>query len=90
MHHFLLLSNLFVVGFENNEVTICECQPAASNLITHGFFPCAPVRPTMAFSIDLLEFITLQSRNGTPNITSWAESLEEFWKERDYILTSEV
>lgn len=44
----------------------------------------------MAFHIDLLELITLQGHNAAPNATAWAETLEIFWKRRQYLVPFQV
>ncbi|KDQ05678.1 hypothetical protein BOTBODRAFT_94403, partial [Botryobasidium botryosum FD-172 SS1] len=32
---------------ENITLLVCECQPASLQLMSRGYFPCAPVRPSM-------------------------------------------
>lgn len=86
-----LTSHSFLpLGFKNEAFRTCACQPAARSLLARGFFPCAPIRPTMAFNLDILELITLQSHNGAPNTTAWSNSLEVFWKRRQFLMPSEV
>lgn len=58
--------------------------------MARGYFPCAPTRPSIAFHLDLLDFIILHGQNAAPNISAWADTLEAFWKQRSYILPSEV
>ncbi|KDQ08431.1 hypothetical protein BOTBODRAFT_78362, partial [Botryobasidium botryosum FD-172 SS1] len=65
-------------SFRNVSITACPCHPSALQLLNLGYFPCAPNRPNIAFDLNLLELITLQLCNGTPNITAWAETLETF------------
>lgn len=55
-----------------------------------GYFPCAPVRPTLAVDIALLEFVSLNFSYLAPNVTGWAETLQTFWRTRGYILGPEV
>ncbi|KAF8130556.1 hypothetical protein EV363DRAFT_1399064 [Boletus edulis] len=38
------------------KLSICECHPASTQLIALGLFPSAPMRPSLAVSISLLEF----------------------------------
>ncbi|KDQ07397.1 hypothetical protein BOTBODRAFT_83558, partial [Botryobasidium botryosum FD-172 SS1] len=64
----------------------CQCCPASTALLMRGYFPCAPSRPTIAFHLDLLELIALQMKRGAPNATAWAETLEAFWCERQYLI----
>ncbi|KIJ39770.1 hypothetical protein M422DRAFT_257364 [Sphaerobolus stellatus SS14] len=65
---------------------ICECKPAAEQLVARGFFPCAPKQPSMAFDISLLELVTATMFYIAPNISGWSLGLEWFWKERGYVL----
>ncbi|KZV88481.1 hypothetical protein EXIGLDRAFT_583141, partial [Exidia glandulosa HHB12029] len=60
----------------------CDCMPAAYQLLAKGYFPCAPMSPSMAFSLDLLEFISIHSLNVAPNSTAWSHTLEAFWARR--------
>ncbi|EJD39690.1 hypothetical protein AURDEDRAFT_44141, partial [Auricularia subglabra TFB-10046 SS5] len=50
-----------------------------------GFFPCAPKRPSIAFSLPLLEFISIHSLNVAPNSSAWADTLQLFWQRRRYM-----
>ncbi|EJD38609.1 hypothetical protein AURDEDRAFT_40538, partial [Auricularia subglabra TFB-10046 SS5] len=60
-------------------IVICDCRPAVDQLLARGYFPCAPLAPSMAFSLELLHFISIHSLLVAPNITAWAETLETFW-----------
>ncbi|KZV80993.1 hypothetical protein EXIGLDRAFT_629243, partial [Exidia glandulosa HHB12029] len=55
---------------------------AAEQLLAMGYFPCAPRAPSMAFSLGLLDFISIHSLNVAPNVTAWASTIETFWKRR--------
>ncbi|KZV90036.1 hypothetical protein EXIGLDRAFT_771164 [Exidia glandulosa HHB12029] len=73
-----------------NEVTptrleICACRPAAEQLLAKGYFPCAPKRPSLAFNLGMLEFITLHSTNVAPNVTAWATTLQQYWVRRHVV-----
>ncbi|KIJ42045.1 hypothetical protein M422DRAFT_229336 [Sphaerobolus stellatus SS14] len=71
---------------ENQTLLFCQCRPAAVTLIRAGLFPCAPLQPSIAFDVNLMELITYTMSYITPNLHGWALSLEWFWKERGYIL----
>ncbi|EJD46689.1 hypothetical protein AURDEDRAFT_63001, partial [Auricularia subglabra TFB-10046 SS5] len=60
----------------------CACRPAAEQLLQMGYFPCAPRRPSIAYSIELLEFLTLHDLRVSPNATAWSSTLQEFWQRR--------
>ncbi|KIJ24541.1 hypothetical protein M422DRAFT_274647, partial [Sphaerobolus stellatus SS14] len=48
-----------VVGYwnrlENLDLTICQCKPASEQLMIRGLLGCAPMRPSIAFDINLLD-----------------------------------
>ncbi|KZV81541.1 hypothetical protein EXIGLDRAFT_568755, partial [Exidia glandulosa HHB12029] len=49
-------------------------------------FPCAPKRPSLAFSMRILEFIALHSLNVAPNVTAWAATFQGYWDRRGYVV----
>ena len=55
-----------------------------------GYFPCAPVRPTFAFDINLLEFVTIGSHYMAPNVTGWSSALQYFLSIRGYLVGGKV
>ncbi|KAH7074040.1 hypothetical protein BKA62DRAFT_582179, partial [Auriculariales sp. MPI-PUGE-AT-0066] len=57
----------------------CGCRPAWLQLLAKGFFPCAPVRPSMAFSFKLLTWFACMSLHIAPNLTAWSNALRAFW-----------
>ncbi|EJD49275.1 hypothetical protein AURDEDRAFT_30109, partial [Auricularia subglabra TFB-10046 SS5] len=61
---------------------ICQCTSAAERLLARGYFPCAPKCPSIAFSTDLLDFLSIHSLHVAPNFTAWADTLEAFWARR--------
>lgn len=64
----------------------CKCAPLVVQLVGAGYFPCAPKRPSLAFSFRLLELISLHSLHVAPNVTAWAATLEKFWDRRGYLI----
>lgn len=66
------------------KMIICVCSPAADQLLAKGYFPSAPIRPSLAFSLRILEFISLHSLNVAPNVTAWAETLQQYWARRGF------
>jgi hypothetical protein len=69
---------------------ICDCKPAGVQLVELGYFPCAPVRPSLAVDINFLEFVTTASHYMAPNVLGWASTLHEFLHVRAYSIGSEV
>ncbi|EJD44914.1 hypothetical protein AURDEDRAFT_64927 [Auricularia subglabra TFB-10046 SS5] len=63
-------------------VDICACTSVVKRLLGRGYFPCAPKCPSMAFSVTLLDFISIHSLNVSPNTTAWSDTLETFWARR--------
>lgn len=55
-----------------------------------GFFPCAPLRPTLAVNINLLQFVSFGFLNMAPNVTGWAKTIEEFLRVRGYAFSGAV
>ena len=55
-----------------------------------GFFPCAPIRPTLAVGINLLQFVSFGFLNMAPNVTGWAKTIEEFLRIRGYVFNGVV
>lgn len=45
-----------------------------------GLFPCAPVYPTLAVDLKLLEFARVQFLTLTPNVSGWCEAIVAFLK----------
>lgn len=69
---------------------ICACRPAPEQLLALGFFPCAPRRPTVAFSLRLLEFLSLHDLHVAPNVRAWASTLQMFWTRRGHMSNEKV
>ncbi|KZV84459.1 hypothetical protein EXIGLDRAFT_573995, partial [Exidia glandulosa HHB12029] len=63
----------------------CDCAPAIEQLLGQGYFPCAPRGPSVAFSTEVLDFISIHSLHVAPNTTAWAETLETFWRRRGQV-----
>lgn len=68
----------------------CECTSVACNLINHGYFPCAPKAPSVAFDINMLELVSTLFLRVAPNTTAWASTLESFLGARQFKLRTRV
>jgi len=55
-----------------------------------GYFPCAPIRPTLAVNINLLQFVSFGFLNMAPNVTGWAKTIEDFLRVRGYVFLGAV
>jgi hypothetical protein len=69
---------------ENVTVEVCPCHVAGTQLIERGFFPCAPLYPTLAVSLDMLEFVASLFLNLAPNERAWAATVVGYLKARGY------
>ncbi|KAJ3737991.1 hypothetical protein EV360DRAFT_58542, partial [Lentinula raphanica] len=81
--------SIVVVRFsklEQLELPICACQPAAVQLVEQGLFPCAPVHPTLAVDIRVLDFVTRLFLRIAPNNTAWADTINDFLYSQGYQL----
>lgn len=76
---FIYYVNLFLaIGLEHHQMHICECSPAAVQLVKQGLFPCAPLLPTLAVDIRVLQLITGIFLRMSPNNTAIADTLQDF------------
>ncbi|KAF9503957.1 hypothetical protein BS47DRAFT_1401906 [Hydnum rufescens UP504] len=65
-------------------LTVCPCRLAAIQLVERSFFPCAPLFPTLAVSLDMLEFVASLFLHTAPNERAWAMTLVEYLKAHGY------
>lgn len=72
------------LGLTDVSLRVCACRPAAAQLLDRGYFACAPIRPSLAFSLRMLEFISMHSLNVAPNVTAWACTLQQYWARRGH------
>ena len=72
------------------EIDACQCSPAALQLLSQGYFPCAPIAPTLAVDLKMLEFVRELFVRMPPNTTAWCETLEAFLGNCRYKLTTRV
>ncbi|KAF8833999.1 hypothetical protein BDN67DRAFT_985641, partial [Paxillus ammoniavirescens] len=49
-----------------------------------GLFPCAPVAPSLAVDLRVLQFVKTLFMQQTPNMTAWCEAVEVFLAGRGY------
>ncbi|KAG1846464.1 hypothetical protein F4604DRAFT_1884172 [Suillus subluteus] len=66
----------------------CPCAPAPLQLLSRGYFACAPIAPSLAVDLQLLELVKTLFVHITPNTTAWCETLEVFLAGRGYHLTT--
>ncbi len=57
-------------------LTVCNACPACIQLVELGMFPCAPYHPSLAISIDMLEWDSLLSKFTAPNSCTWVATMQ--------------
>ncbi|KAJ3715841.1 hypothetical protein C8R42DRAFT_544498, partial [Lentinula raphanica] len=72
---------------EKIELSICACQTAAVQLVEQGLFPCAPVHPTLAVDMRVLDFVTRLFLRIAPNNTAWVDTINDFLNSQGYHLS---
>jgi hypothetical protein len=77
------------VGLDYIELRICSCSPAPVQLVKRGLFPCSPVYPALAVSIEMLEFVSMLFVHLAPNETAWAEALVMFLARRGHVFEAQ-
>ncbi|KAJ7430688.1 hypothetical protein B0H11DRAFT_2391891 [Mycena galericulata] len=63
---------------EEVEIRICPCSLAAPQLLRRGFFPSAPLEPSLAVELRVLEFVMQLFLNMPPNNTAMTKTLETY------------
>ncbi|KAJ3747980.1 hypothetical protein DFH05DRAFT_1393313 [Lentinula detonsa] len=84
--------SVLVVRFDYLErisLGFCTCRSAAVQLVERGFFPCAPLQPSLAVDIRLLDFATRLFLKISPNNTAISNTLTEFLEARGYQMKGE-
>ncbi|KAG1809553.1 hypothetical protein EV424DRAFT_1473854 [Suillus variegatus] len=71
-----------------SRIECCPCAPAPLQLLSCGYFACAPIAPSLAVDLQLLELVKTLFVHITPNTTAWCETLEVFLAGRGYHLTT--
>ncbi|THU85905.1 hypothetical protein K435DRAFT_684691 [Dendrothele bispora CBS 962.96] len=75
-----------VLEYESIRLWASDCRPAAIQLIGSGLFPCAPVYPSLAVDIRMLDFVTRLFLRISPNHTAWCGAVEDFLRCQGYRL----
>lgn len=78
------------VVIESLKLRVCECMPVGQQLVGRGLFPCAPLSPSLAVDIRVLEFVSRLFLNIAPNTTAWCNTLEGFLNSQGYKLQNKV
>ena len=60
------------------DLVVCFCAPAAQQLINMGYFPCAPLAPTLAVSLKVLTLVKHLFVHIPSNTSAWCEAFESY------------
>lgn len=75
---------------EEVTIRICPCSLAAPQLLKRGFFPCAPLEPTLAFDLRVMEFAMRLFLHMPPNNTALSTTLEGYLDSMGFKLENRV
>ncbi|KAF9225000.1 hypothetical protein BS17DRAFT_827708 [Gyrodon lividus] len=70
-------------------LSIFTCHPAPLQLLALGLFGCAPVSPSLAVDLCVLELMKALFVHMTPNMSGWSEALEAFLNDQRYKLATD-
>ncbi|KAF9520240.1 hypothetical protein BS47DRAFT_1452019 [Hydnum rufescens UP504] len=62
------------------DIAVCTCCPAPQQLVQMGYFPCSPVYPMLAVSLDMLELVSTLFILAAPNERAWATTIMKYLK----------
>ncbi|THU87648.1 hypothetical protein K435DRAFT_681343, partial [Dendrothele bispora CBS 962.96] len=80
-------STKFGTAIEKLKIWFCGiCSPTTPQLVRSGLFPCAPLAPTLAVDIRMLDFVNRLFLRVSPNITAWCGALEDFLRQQGHWL----
>ncbi|KIK24162.1 hypothetical protein PISMIDRAFT_646625, partial [Pisolithus microcarpus 441] len=65
-------------GLRHVDLVVCPCVPAALQLLWMGYFPCAPLGPSLAVSLQLLSLVRQLFMQMPPNTSAWCKSFEAY------------
>ncbi|KAF9507986.1 hypothetical protein BS47DRAFT_1272122, partial [Hydnum rufescens UP504] len=84
-----LKSDHFSLDLEYIKLQICPCAPAPLQLVQRGLFPCSPVYPALAVSLEMLEFVSTLFLHLAPNETAWSDALTTFLARQGHVFEAQ-
>src|SRR5258707_6072723 len=69
---------------ETVSIRYCVKRPVAEQLVQHGLFPCAPLRPTLVVDIFMLEWAITLFLHMALNVHAWTMTTEIMLKQEGY------
>ena len=76
-HCSLTILEFYPTELEN--ITLCTCKEPALQLLSMGLFPCAPLLPSLAVDLQMLEFAQGLFRNAAPIQQPGVRLWKGFW-----------
>jgi hypothetical protein len=83
-------TNITLIELNTIQIHSCDCLPAVVQLLSFGFFPCAPIAPSLAVSLNMLQFAYELFTRVAPNNTAWSDALEAFLSHKRYTFPTDV
>ncbi|KAF9518971.1 hypothetical protein BS47DRAFT_1255603, partial [Hydnum rufescens UP504] len=80
---------VYMDHLEYIKLQICPCAPAPLQLVQRGLFPCSPVYPALAVSLEMLEFVSTLFLHLAPNETAWSDALTTFLARRGHVFEAQ-
>jgi hypothetical protein len=74
----------FAIDLHDVNLLVCTSHPAPQQLVDLGYFPCSPVYPTLAVSLDMLELVSILFVHAAPNERAWAATITKYLKNRGH------
>ncbi|KAF9510568.1 hypothetical protein BS47DRAFT_1269058, partial [Hydnum rufescens UP504] len=80
MHHRTLkVVCVSIKALYNIELSLCNHSCSApEQLMEIGYFPCTPVYPMLAVSLDMLELVSILFVHSAPNERAWAATITKY------------
>src|SRR5258708_3241155 len=75
---------IYMTHLETVSIQYCVKRPVTEQLVQHGLFPCAPLRPTLVIDIFMLEWATTLFLHMALNVCAWTTTTEIMLKQEGY------
>ncbi|KAJ8469462.1 hypothetical protein ONZ45_g16881 [Pleurotus djamor] len=87
LYRSLTLTALLFDHYKIIKVTTCPCHELLPLLVGEGLFPCSPVRPNLAVSIQMLEFHRCLFEKALDSVNAFVGGLNNFYLQRGFTLS---
>src|SRR5258708_18621664 len=84
-HTVLNVTCVYMDCLEEIKVQHCLKRPATIQLLELGLFPCMPVRPGLAVSLVMLDWVCMLFLHMVSNVQAWADTVEIVLKCQGYL-----